>query len=730
MTEKRYRICSVCEATCGLEFTLDGDEIVSVRGNKGDVFSHGFICPKGIALKDLHNDPDRLKTPLVKRDGVFVEATWDEAFAEIAKRLPPILQQYGKDAVATYSGNPGAHKASLGLYGGVLRKTIGSKNIFTASTLDQMPKQLSSGLMFGSWLSIAVPDIDRTDYLLVLGGNPLVSNGSIWTVADFRGRLKALQARGGRMVVIDPKRSETAKAADAYHAIKPGADGLFLAAIAQTLFAEGLIDLGRLKGHVIGVSEVEAAISSFTPEAVAERCGMGAGTIRQIARDIAGAERAAVYGRIGTCTQEFGTLNSWLVDVINVLTGNLDREGGAMFPKAAAFAANTRGKPGVGRGIITGRHKSRVGGHPEVAGEFPAACLVEEIETPGEGQVRALITVAGNPVLSSPGGEALAAALDKLDFMVSLDIYLNKTTRHADVILPGVSPLEEEHWDTALNQLATHNTARFSPPMFEKSSEQLFEWEVLLKLAAIVSGSNESVAAMDNAVAASFAPKEILETLVAKSGPARLVELGIRSGPYGDGFGKKPDGLTLQKLIDTPDGIDLGALTPRIPEVLRTPSGKIELAPEVLLADMKRLASLLGESGKQGLLMIGRRALRTNNSWMHNLPVLAKGPNLCTLQIHPSDAQGVGVETGGKARVKGAKGQFEMVVEITEDVMPGVVCAPHGWGHDYDGIALSVASQNPGGNSNAVAAEGVRFDPLSGNAVLNGIPVTVEPVSV
>jgi len=728
MTEKRYRVCSICEATCGLEFTLDGEEIVSIRGNNTDVFSHGFICPKGIALKDLHNDPDRLKTPLVKRDGIFVEASWDEAFAEIAKRLPPIIQQFGKDAVATYSGNPGAHKVSLGLYGGVLRKAIGTKNIFTASTLDQMPKQLSSGLMFGSWLSIAVPDIDRTDYLLILGGNPLVSNGSIWTVADFRGRMKALQARGGKMVVIDPKRSETAKAADAYHAIRPGADGLFLAAVVQTLFAEGLVELGRLEDHLNGVAEIEATVSGFTPETVADRCGIAAETIKQIARDIAGAERAAVYGRIGTCTQEFGTLNSWLVDVINVLTGNLDREGGAMFPKAAAFASNTRGKPGQGRGIVTGRYKSRVGGHPEVAGEFPSACLAEEIETPGEGQVRALITIAGNPVLSSPGGEALGEALDKLDFMVSLDIYLNETTRHADVILPGVSPLEEEHWDTALNQLATHNTARFSPPMFEKSPDHPFEWEVLLKLAAIVSGSNETVEAMDDAIAASSAPKEVLDMLVAKSGPARLVELGIRSGPYGDGFGRNPDGLTLQKLLDNPDGIDLGPLVPRIPEVLRTPSGKIELAPETLLADMERLRELLDVDGNGGLVMIGRRALRTNNSWMHNLPVLAKGPNLCTLQIHPLDAENVGVQSGIKARVKGAKGQFEMVVEITEDVMPGVVCAPHGWGHDAEGAKLSVAAQNPGGNSNAVATNGVRFDPLSGNAVLNGIPVTVEPV--
>ncbi|MCW9033134.1 MAG: molybdopterin-dependent oxidoreductase [Rhodospirillales bacterium] len=728
MTETRYRICSICEATCGLEFTLEGDEIISIKGNKGDVFSHGFICPKGVALRDLHNDPDRLKTPLIKRNGKFVEASWDEAFDEIRRRLPTIMQEYGKESVGTYSGNPGAHKISLGLYGSVLLKALGTPNVFTASTLDQMPKQLSSGLMFGSWLTIAVPDIDHTNFLLVLGGNPLVSNGSIWTVADFRGRLKALQARGGKMVVIDPKRSETAKAADGYHPIKPGTDGLLLAAMAYTLFNEGLVDLGHLAEHLNGFDEIEPALVKFSPETVTELCGIESETIRQLARDLAGADRAAVYGRMGTCTQEFGTLNSWLVDVLNVLSGNLDRSGGVMLPKAAAFARNTEGQSGKGRGIVVGRKHSRVGNHPEVAGEFPAVCLAEEIETPGEGQIRALVSIAGNPVLSAPGGDRLAKALGTLDFMVSLDIYVNETTRFADVILPGVSPLEEEHWDTALNQLATRNTARYSQPLFDKDSEQPHEWEILLKLAAIVTGGNEDVSTMDDAIAASLAPEGALEKLISKSGPTRLVELGIRTGPYGDGFGENPDGLTLEKLIDDPNGVDLGPLTQRIPEVLRTPSGKIELAPEPLMADLERLKNLLETPPKQGLLMIGRRHLRTNNSWMHNLPILAKGPNLCTLQIHPTDAAPLGLKEGTTARIKGPKGSFEMVAEITEDVMQGIVCAPHGWGHDAEDTELSVAAKNPGGNSNAIASEGVRFDPLSGNAVLNGIPVIVEAV--
>ncbi len=729
MTETRYRICSICEATCGLEFTLEGEEIVAIKGNSGDVFSAGFICPKGVALRDLHNDPDRLRRPLIKRQGQFVEATWHEAFDEIRRRLPAIMEEHGRVAVATYGGNPGAHKVSIGLYSPVLLKALGTPNQFTAGTLDQLPKQLACGLMYGGWLSVPVPDIDRSDYLLVLGANPLVSNGSFWVVPDFRGRLKALQARGGKMVVIDPKRSQTAKAADAYHAIRPGSDGLLLAALVETLFAEDLVHLGGLEPHLNGLDEVRDAVADFTPEAVAERCGMVAETIRGLARELAAAERAAVYGRIGTCTQEFGTLNSWLVDVLNVLTGNLDRPGGAMFAKAAAFAHNTRGPGGKGRGVTTGKRLSRVGNHPEVIGEFPAVCLAEEIETPGEGQVRALITIAGNPVLSAPGGERLSKALERLDFMVSLDVYLNETTRFADVILPGLSPLEEDHWDIALNQLVTRNNARYSPPMFEKDPGQWHEWEILLKLAAIVSGSNEDVAAMDDSLAASQAPAQVVDRLKAKAGPARLIEMALRSGPYGDGFGKNPDGLTLEKLIDTPNGIDLGALEPRLPEILRTPSGRIELAPDPLVGDLKRLKAYLHSAPTEEFLLVGRRHVRTNNSWMHNLPVLAKGPNICTLQIHPDDAKAVGLTDNQLARVRGSEGHFEMVAELTEDVMRGVVSAPHGWGHDAENTRLSVAAKNPGGNSNAIASEGIRFDPLSGTAILNGIPVTVEAAS-
>ncbi|MGE5649732.1 MAG: molybdopterin-dependent oxidoreductase, partial [Bacillota bacterium] len=449
-----YRICPLCEACCGLELKISDNKVVSIRGHDADVFSRGYICPKGAALKDLHEDPDRLRTPLIKRDGRFVEASWDEAFAEIARRLPPIVREHGSDAAALVVGNPAVHKIGLINYVPRLVKGLGTRNIFTASTLDQMPKQLSAGLMFGHWLSIPVPDIERCDYLLMLGANPMVSNGSLWTVPDFRGKAKAMRARGGRLVVIDPRCSETAAVADEHHFIRPGADVFLLLGLVHALFDERQVRPGRLAEHVNGLDALRDAVQAFAPERVAPRCGFEAATIRRLARELAAAPRAAVYGRIGTCTQEYGTLCSWLVDALNVLTGNLDREGGAMFPKAAAFAANTVGKPGSGRGIVTGRRKSRVSGAPEVLGELPMGCLAEEIETPGAGQVRALISVAGNPVLSAPNGERLAAALDGLDFMVSVDIYLNETTRHADVILPGSSPLEDAHYDTAFPQFS------------------------------------------------------------------------------------------------------------------------------------------------------------------------------------------------------------------------------------------------------------------------------------
>ena len=731
-----YRICPFCEACCGLEVRVADGSVLGVRGHDADVFSGGYVCPKGAALKDLHEDLDRLRTPLVKRDGRFVEVTWDEAFAEIERRLPPILAEHGRDAVAMVVGNPVAHKIGLLLYGPRLGKALGTRNFFSASTLDQMPKQLSAGLMFGGWLTIPVPDIERCDFLLILGANPMVSNGSLWTVPDFRGKAKAMRARGGRIVVVDPRRTETAAMADAHHFIRPGADAFLLAGMVHTLFDEKLVRLGRLAEHVNGVDALQVAVGGFAPERVAARCGIDAATIRDLARSLASAERAAIYGRIGTCTQEYGTLASWLVDVLNVLTGHLDEPGGAMFPKAAAFAANTAGKPGIGKGIVTGRRKSRVSGAPEVFGELPITCLAEEIETPGEGQVRALVTLAGNPVLSAPGGPRIAAALERLEFMVSLDIYLNETTRHADVILPGVSPLEEAHYDFAFPQFSYRNHARYSEPVLPLAEGRPLEWQSLLRLIAIAEGkgANVDVAALDDALVAEEVRRlagpqadAVLQAVSRWKGPDRLLDLALRSGPYGDLFGMRPNGLTLEKVKAHPEGIDLGPLAPRIPEALRTPSGKIELAPPSLLDDLARPAADLARPVPD-LVIVGRRDVRSGNSWMHNLPILAKGPFRCTVLVHPADARRLGLRDGAKARIAGPRHEIVAEVELSDDMMPGVVSLPHGWGHDLDGAKLSLAAERPGANLNAVLDDRLR-DPLSGNAVLSGVPVAMSPVA-
>jgi anaerobic selenocysteine-containing dehydrogenase len=735
-----FRTCPFCEATCGLEVTTNDGEVVGVRGDDEDVLSHGFLCPKAFGLKQLHEDPDRLTTPLVRRDGELVEASWEEAFEEIDRRMTPILAEHGRNAVAAYIGNPNAHNLSSLVYGPAWLRALGTQNIYSASTVDQMPKQVSAGLMFGAMLSVPVPDVDRTDHLLILGANPLVSNGSLLTAPDMRGRLRRIRERGGKVVVVDPRRTRTADEADEHHFIRPGTDALLLAAMACTLVEEDLVDPGRLADHLDGLEEATEVVRDFAPELVADACGIPAGEIRRMARELATAPAAAVYARIGTCTQEFGTLASWLVDVLNVMTGNLDREGGAMFPLAAAGQRNSSGEPGSGRGARLGRWQSRVSGAPETFGELPVSCLAEEMDTPGEGQVRAFVTVAGNPVVSTPNAGRLESAIEALDFVLAVDIYVNETTRHADVILPGPGPLAKSHYDLALYQLAVRNVANYSPAVFEEEGPA--EWQVFLRLAGIFAGEgpNADVAVIDDLVISTLVQREVgdagsrvagrelaelLEALEPRRGPERVLDFMLRVGPYGDGFGAEPEGLTLAVLESSPHGVDLGPHRERVPEVLRTPSGKIELAPEAIVADVARLQGALARERNGGLVLVGRRQLRSNNSWMHNLPALVKGKDRCTLHIHPDDAERLGLEDGGRAVVSSATGRIEAPVEVTDGIMPGVVSIPHGWGHSAPGMRMRVASENSGVNSNVLADES-QMDPLSGNAVLNGIPVEVR----
>jgi anaerobic selenocysteine-containing dehydrogenase len=722
---------------------LKGDSVQRIRGDMQDVFSLGFICPKGSTLKQFAEDPDRLRRPVVKRDGVFVEVDWNEAFAVIEARLLPILAEHGRDAAAIYMGNPGAHNMGPMMFNRNLIQALGSRNRFSASTVDQRPKELSASLMFGS-VTVPVPDLDRTDFLLMLGANPHASNGSLCTAPDFPGRLDRLQARGGTLVVVDPRRSETAERADQHIAIRPGTDAHLLAAIAQVLIADGPSMPLEIAPHCDNLELLPALLAPYTPESVAPICGVAARTIRSLAHALASAPTAAVYGRIGTCTQEFGTLASWLVDVVNILSGNLDRAGGAMFSKGATGQSSSKGKPGSGRGFSFGRFVSRVSGTPEMLGEFPVTAMLEEIETPGQGQVRALITVAGNPVASNPNAHRMAAALAGLDFMVAIDPYINETTQLADVILPPPDPLQKSHYDLALLNFAVRNVANYSPPVIPLAVGQPDEWELILRLAGIAAGLGAHadidafVTGGARAMLASAAKDEYglvyqrdvaeLEAMLGdRRGPERILDVMVRTGPYGDGFGSVPDGLTLAVLEANPHGVDLGPLQPgRVPDLLRTATGRIDVVPTFIASDLPRLAESLNRDWDASMVLVGRRHVRSNNSWMHNIRVLTKGRNRCTMQIHPDDAARLAIADGAPARVTSRVGEVVIIAEHTDGIRPGVISIPHGFGQNTPGVRLAVASEYRGVNTNVLTDEYFR-DALSGNIALNGVAVTVAP---
>ncbi|MHA5054984.1 molybdopterin oxidoreductase family protein [Streptomyces sp. SD15] len=758
MSRTALRICPLCEATCGLTLTIEGTRVTGARGDRDDVFSKGFICPKGASFGAADGDPDRLRTPLVRKDGELREATWEEAFDAVAAGLRPVVEQHGPHAVGVVLGNPNVHTMAGALYPPVLLTALRTHSLFTASTVDQMPKHVSSGLLYGDANAIPVPDLDHTDHLLLIGANPLESNGSLCTAPDFPGKLKALRARGGTLTVIDPRRTRTAKLADRHVAIRPGTDALLLAAMTYVLFEEKLVDLGDLAPHVQDVDELADAVRDFTPEAASEACDVPAGTIRALARELAAAPTAAVYGRIGSCTVPHGTLASWLVDVLNILTGNLDRPGGALFPRSATD--KTPRPAGPGRGFALGRWHSRVSRHPEVKGELPLAALAEEIDTatpegstattegstatpeggtadPQGGPIRALIAVAANPVLSAPDGDRLDKALDSLDFMVSVDPYLNETSRHAHVVLPPPPPSQSAHHDFAFNTLAVRNQVRYTRAAVPLEPGRMAETEILARLVLAATGMHGAdPSAVDALVIDSTLgkavndahgpvhgrdPKELAAALTGENGPERRLDMMLRLGPYGDGFGVRPDGLSLEKLLAHPHGIDLGPLGSRLPQPLKTPSGRIELLPGPIVDDLPRLRAALRER-PAAIVLVGRRHLRSNNSWMHNVPALTGGTNRCTLHIHPEDAAQLGLTDGAAVRVKGAGGEVTAPAEVTDAVRRGVVSLPHGWGHDRPGTRMSHAALDPGVNVNQLL-DGSLLDPLSGTAVLNGVPV-------
>ena len=733
---------------CGLRVSIDGGgQVTDVRGNPDDVWSQGHLCPKGTSLGHLHTDPDRLRQPMVRTRNGHTPVSWDDAYAEVERVLRPVLDRYGAPAVTVYVGNPVAHNLALSTHIGALigmAQAAGMPAYYSPGTVDQWPLNLVSALLFGHMWNAPIPDVDRTDHLMILGANPSASQGSMLSAPDLMGRLAAIRKRGGTVTVVDPRRTQTAQRATRWVPIRPGTDALLLFAILHTLAEQGRIRRPpHLDGRITGLDDVIAMAADFAPEAVAAACGIDATTIRALTHGLAHAESPVLYSRIGASTQEFGTLATWLVFVINAALGSLDRAGGAVFPQPATWSPMFMKPPDQdGDGWHFGRFHSRVRGAPEVFNQFPISCLAEEIDTPGDGQLRGLITVAGNPVVSAPGARRLDAALAKLDAMISVDSWLNETTRHAHVILPGLSPLERPHADDLYWIYAISSCVKWNDPVFAPDPDRPEEWEVLLRLAGAMVGTpmpDVDVAAMDDlyvaglVATACMAPHTPLTgrdpqqaTAALKGvGSERLVDLGIRLGPWGDDLGRRPGGLTLDEVRRHPNGLRLGELEGgRLDEVLCTPSDTVELVHQRFVDDVPRLRERLTRPAEE-MVLTSRRHLRSNNSWMHNVPALMRGKDRCTLLIHPDDARRVGVQSGDVAEVSTCEGMVAVPAEVSDEMMPGVVSLPHGWGHGLDGSQLQVANDHPGVNSNLLNPAHL-IDVPSGTQVVNGVPCRVR----
>jgi anaerobic selenocysteine-containing dehydrogenase len=693
-----YRACHLCEAICGLVIETAGEEIVSIKGDPDDPLSRGHICPKAVALRDIHEDPDRLRRPLqrvVDEQGQshWEEISWEQALDTTAARLVEITRRDGVHALGIYLGNPSVHNYGMMTHQGNLFRHFRTNNRFSATSVDQLPHHLASLWLFGHKSLFPIPDIDRTDYVLMLGANPIASNGSIWTVPDVKKRIKALKARGGKLVVIDPRHTETAALASEHHFISPGTDALLLLAVLNTIFAEDLAKLHHLAAFTTGLEEVALSIAHFTPEFAADHTGISADDTRRIARELALAETAICYGRMGVSTQAYGALCQWLIQLINIATGNLDRPGGSLFTLPAVDQVSTSSPGGFGR------HHSRVRGLPEFDRELPAAAMAEEITTPGEGRIRALFTGAGNPVLSTPNGRQLDEALEQLEFMVSLDPYLNETTRHADIILPPTSPLEHDHYDIAFHINAIRNTVRFNEPVFEAPQGSLHDWEIFSELGKRV------------ATLLGVEPQPAVP-------PDQIIDLGLQMGPYSQQY------LSVAKLRENPSGIDLGPLQPQLPERLHTRDKIIRCNTPEPLADLERLRHEFSRPHHGQLKLIGRRHVRSNNSWMHNYRRLVKGRDRCSLLMHPDDMDRRDISDGATVSISSRVGALEVTVEASNEIMPGVVSLPHGYGHNRDGIRMAIARKHAGVSCNDLTDE-LALDALSGNAAVNGVLVTV-----
>jgi anaerobic selenocysteine-containing dehydrogenase len=711
-----YRNCNLCEALCGIEITVAADQRLDIRGDQNDPFSRGYICPKAVALQDFHYDQDRLRHPVKRTARGWERIDWNEAFAEVADNLRRITAQHGRNSTATYLGNPTVHNYGALLFAPGFIRSLHTRNRFSATSVDQLAHHVAGYLMFGHQLLLPIPDVDRTQFFLILGANPAVSNGSLMTAPGMTRRLDEIRKRGGKVVLVDPRQNETARYADRHLFIRPGTDVFLLLALLNVVFEAGT---NRAAEYVKNVELVGRLVSEFSPERVASVTGIDANQIRNLAHEFVAAESAVCYGRIGVSTQEFGAVCQWLINVLNIVTGNLDRAGGAMFT-LPAFDPITAPESLAPRGSFA-RWSSRVRKLPEFSGELPVAALAEEILTEGAGQIKALVTLAGNPVLSTPNGRELDRALETLDFMVSIDPYINETTSHAQIILPPTSPLERGHYDLAFHLLAVRNTTKFSPQLFERSEDSRHDWEILLELQTRI----------ENQGFRGSLKRSLVHRFL---GPERMLDLGLRFGPYGAKLNPFSKGLTLSRVKKAVHGIDLGPLSPCLPGRLRTADKKIDLAPEALVKDIERVRSRLETSSfttNGHLLLIGRRQLRGNNSWMHNSQRLVRSnatkPD-CTMMMHSSDASRRNLVTGQKARVQSRVGSIVILVEVTDEIMPGVVSIPHGWGHDRVGNKLEVAQQNPGASINDVTDQ-LAIDEVCGTAAFNGTLVSVDAVA-
>jgi anaerobic selenocysteine-containing dehydrogenase len=719
MAQTVFATCSLCEATCGLRFEVEDNRVLSVRPDDDDVFSHGYACPKGIAIADIHHDPDRLRRPVRRTsDGHFEEISWETALDLVASRLGDIRAQHGANAIGFYWGNPTGNNHGALLMLGSFTKALGTRNRFSSGSQDANPRLVASYELYGSSISIPIPDIDRTDYFLCLGGNPMVSNGSVMTAPDMRRRLRAVRERGGKVVVVDPRRTETAREADEHVAIRPGGDAALLLAMIQVLVERKLVDRAFLDGTTAGWAEIAPRIAAFTPARVAGMTGVPAATIERLALEFAAARSAVCYSRVGVCVGKHATMATFATDLLNIVTGRLGREGGPMFTTPAFDIGGLARMGGLdGRD----RWKSRIRGLPETLGDIPSTVMADEIETPGEGQIRAMVTFAGNPVLSAPNGRRIAAALEKLDFMVSIDIYINETTRHADVILPPCWNLAEDHIDVLFSAVAVRNFARWSPPVVERGEDELADWEILLELTERLGGGPIGEPWVDRVLG-------WLRPLGVRWTPTGFLDLLLRIGPYGDRFLPWSNGLSLAKLRAAPHGIDLGPLQPGVERRLYHRDRRVHLASGCMLDAMAELErDLASGSADDGLVLIGRRELRSNNSWMHNVPALVSGRERCTLYVHPDDATRYAVRHGELAILESRVHRGEVRVEVTDDMRPGVVSLPHGWGHADSAPWQSVAGNHRGVSANDWVDDGV-VEPIIGQSILNGVPVRLAPL--